>query len=94
MTFRRAGVFWTTVLVALGGSAITVPWGAVYIRREWFDDAATRYHESIHLDQIRRDGPVVFSIKYLWWLLRWGYRNNPYELEAYALERARFGPGY
>ena len=39
-----------------------------------------------HLEQIERDGRVVFAVKYLWWLCRYGYWNNPYEVEARAAE--------
>ena len=37
-------------------------------------------------DIIERDGRVVFAVKYLWWLCRYGYCNNPYEVEARAAE--------
>jgi hypothetical protein len=41
----------------------------------------------VHLRQIQRDGPVRFTLTYAWWLLRYGYRANPYEIEAYSAER-------
>lgn len=43
-------------------------------------------HERKHLEQIERDGRLLFSIKYLWWLCRYGYWLNPYEIEARAAE--------
>ena len=43
-------------------------------------------HERKHLEQIERDGRVLFSIRYLYWLARHGYWNNPYEVEARAAE--------
>ena len=43
-------------------------------------------HERCHLEQIERDGRLLFSIKYLWWLFRYGYYMNPYEIEARAAE--------
>ena len=38
------------------------------------------------MEQIERDGRLLFSIKYLWWLRRYGYWNNPYEVEASSAE--------
>jgi len=38
-------------------------------------------HERRHLEQIERDGRLLFSIRYLWWLARHGYWNSPYEVE-------------
>lgn len=31
---------------------------------------------------IERDGRILFGIKRLWWLARYGYWRNPYEVEA------------
>jgi len=39
-------------------------------------------HEHHHIIQIRRDGYWTFHIKYIWWLIKYGYENNPYEVEA------------
>lgn len=44
-------------------------------------------HERKHIEQMRRDGKLVYLIKYSYWLLRFGYRNNPYEIEARAAEQ-------
>jgi hypothetical protein len=40
-----------------------------------------------HLEQMRRDGKVLYTIKYTWWMLRYGYKMNPYEVEARAAEQ-------
>jgi hypothetical protein len=69
----------------LGGfAAITMPWRRVYILDEWQWDEDIIKHECVHLSQIARDGPVWFTVRYLWWLARYGYEANPYEIEAYA----------
>lgn len=39
-------------------------------------------HEQTHFAQIKREGRLKFCIKYLYYNLRYGYRNNPYEIEA------------
>jgi hypothetical protein len=41
-----------------------------------------RKHEDHHKVQWREEGTIKFLIKYLWYSLRYGYKNNPYEVEA------------
>lgn len=72
------------LLTRYGLAGITMPWGTVYLHKEYFRHRALRRHELFHLRQIRRDGAITFSVKYLFWLFRYGYWGNPYELEAYA----------
>lgn len=83
-TVIEAKGFWRWLLNLLGLVAIVMPWRRVYILAEWIDNPIIRRHELVHIEQIDRDGAVRFSVKYLWWLLRYGYSQNPYELEAYA----------
>ena len=61
-------------------------WRAVYVLPGYENDARLIRHELHHLHQIERDGLVRFALRYGWWLLRYGYRNNPYEVEARAAE--------
>ena len=76
------------LLIVLRSVGIAMPWGRAYILEPWFHDRLTRLHELVHLKQIRRDGSVRFTCRYLWWLMRYGYWRNPYELEAYTVEAA------
>lgn len=85
--FIAAGRFWSIALPVLGGIAITMPWGRVYYLPEALADPHLWQHECVHLEQIKRDGVILFSIRYLWWCVRYGYRQNPYEVEAYKRER-------
>ena len=74
--------------------ALTAPWGVIYITpyadyllNHWdykARDAAYDLieHERIHEQQIKREGPWKFTAKYLWYLVRYGYWNHPYEKEA------------
>lgn len=39
-----------------------------------------------HVEQMTRDSAIVFYAKYLWRSIRYGYWNNPYEIEARAVE--------
>ncbi len=43
-------------------------------------------HELEHVYQVRRNGWLRFNLIYLWYLLRHGYKNNPFEVEARATE--------
>lgn len=43
-------------------------------------------HETCHLDQIERMGRFKFTIKYMYWMMRYGYDNHPLEIEARASE--------
>ena len=86
-TFVEAGPFWRLTLGLLRASAITMPWRRIYIVSRRFDDAVLRRHELIHIEQIDRDGVVLFCLRYVWWSARYGYWKNPYEVEAFARER-------
>ena len=89
--FRPAGWFWLAVLHGLGAVAIAMPIGRAYFLPSDANDRGTMLHELQHLRQIKRDGRLRFSVKYIYWLLKYGYRANPYEVEAYARE-AEFFP--
>lgn len=61
-------------------------WGVVYVLPGHEHNERLLRHEHCHLEQIERDGRVLFSIKYAWWTLRHGYWMNPYEVQARAAE--------
>lgn len=66
-------------------------WNTVYVMPGWEQHQPLLRHEAKHLEQIRRDGRLVFAVKYLWRLLRHGYLANSYEVEARAAEAGRKG---
>ena len=74
-------------LEGFGYRAITMPWRSIYVLERHFDDPVLRRHELVHIEQIGRHGAWRFSVTYVWFLMRHGYRRNPYEIEAYARER-------
>ena len=39
-------------------------------------------HELIHLEQHKREGLILFGLKYIYYHLKLGYWKNPYEIEA------------
>lgn len=70
--FRGWASFWDTIYVMPGSEHV-----------DWLIR-----HELKHLEQMERDGKVLFTIKYIWWLLRYGYYGpHPYEAEARRAER-------
>lgn len=62
-------------------------WNTVYIMPGSENDQSLIRHEEKHLEQIKKDGIIIFTIKYLWWTLKYGYKNNPYEIEARKAEK-------
>ena len=64
--------------------AITLPLRVptVFVLAEHQDDVDLIAHELVHVEQIRRMGRVKFLVTYLWYQLKYGYRDNPLEIEA------------
>jgi hypothetical protein len=69
-------------LKASNSLAITMPWKTVYCRPGQEDNYALAAHEAVHVAQIERDGAFRWTVKIFWYLLRYGYINSPYEVEA------------
>lgn len=49
------------------------------------DDTLFR-HEWEHVEQVQRDGWFKFYLLYIWYSIRYGYKNNPYEVAARAAQ--------
>lgn len=65
------------------------PWKKIiiwYYKENYQPSIQMQKHEEHHLQQIERDGSWKFVFKYLFYLLKYGYYNNPYEVEARAAE--------
>ncbi len=43
-------------------------------------------HELCHIEQYKKNGYIIFIIKYLWECIRKGYYNNKFEVEAREAE--------
>lgn len=39
-------------------------------------------HEACHIEQVKKEGRFKFVVKYLFYNIKYGYWNNPYEVEA------------
>ena len=65
-----------------GYSGICLPPLGIYLLAERLSDPALIAHESCHWRQAERMGAPRWAITYLWYNLRYGYRDNPLEKEA------------
>ena len=81
--------------------ALTAPWGVIYILPEILptcmrngpggvqvpdETAHLLKHERRHEQQMNNEGATKFWMRYFWYCLRFGYWDNPYEIEARAAE--------
>ena len=73
-------------LRTFGYGGITLPPLGVYILAERLGEDRLRRHEMAHWAQYQRMGAIRFYVTYLWFNLRYGYRNNPMEVEARSAE--------
>ena len=72
----------------LRGGASAITFGHVVLARDRFLLDATRAHERIHVRQYERWGPLFIPAYLLCSLVLWmkgrsGYRDNPFEREAF-----------
>lgn len=86
MIVRTAAGLIAAYMRLCGFKGWTSFWHTIYVLPGHEHDKRLLRHERCHLEQIERDGRLLFSIRYLWWLARYGYWNNPYEVEARAAE--------
>jgi hypothetical protein len=90
--YEKAGVFWTWFLTRynLAGIVMPIPFlPTCYYLEPWNKCPEFVRHENVHYRQIQRMGTIKFTIAYLYYLARYGYRNNPLEIEAYGHEESR-----
>ena len=69
-------------LKSTGFAGITLPPFGLYILKERMDDELLKRHEMLHWEQYQRMGVIKFCVTYLWYNIRYGYWNNPMEIEA------------
>lgn len=75
-------------LQTFGFRGITLPPLGIYVLAEHLTSERLRRHEMAHWAQYQRMGAVMFYVRYVWLSLRYGYRQNPMEVEARAAEMA------
>jgi hypothetical protein len=76
-------------LRSAGYSGICLPPFGIYLLPERLSDPALIEHERCHWRQAERMGAARWAIAYLWYTLRYGYRDNPLEAEAREAGRRR-----
>jgi hypothetical protein len=69
-----------------GFRAITLPPFGIYALPEHIFSVRLARHEAKHWEQYQRMGAIKFYAVYLWYSLKYGYRNNPMEIEARKAE--------
>ncbi len=60
-------------------------WPFIITKDKTITDTVLR-HEKIHLKQQLNGWLIGFYIKYFYYQWKYGYQNNPYEIEAYKQE--------
>ena len=71
-----------------GYKGLTTPWNTIYYENDaYMNDEHLRKHEEAHIMQMERDGKLKYLVKYNWYWLTKGYKNNPYEIEARRIAR-------
>ena len=65
---------------------ITLPPFGVFVLPECLASPSLAKHESKHWEQYQRMGALKFYGMYAYYSLRYGYRNNPMEVEAREAE--------
>lgn len=85
--FVKAYGPWTILLKSIGCVGIVMPWRSIYYLEPWHRSPEFRRHELVHIAQIERLGAWRFAALYLYYLARYGYANNPLEIEANGLTR-------
>lgn len=71
---------WFLRATKFGG--ITLPPFGVYILVERMGDAQLVRHEQRHWHQAQEMGVLRWYATYAWYTIRYGYRNNPLEVDA------------
>lgn len=66
--------------------AVTIGPVTFYSVPEKYVSAAWRRHEECHKRQWKRLWYIGFLVAYIWYQVRFGYKNNPFEVEARAQE--------
>ena len=67
----------------LGFKGLATPWNTIYVEtQELLKDEKLINHEKMHLEQMERDGILKYMVVYNYYWVKYGYWNNPYEIEA------------
>jgi hypothetical protein len=88
---KKMGILWKIYLyiwaLLIRSNTIigfTTFWNSIIIREGYENNQSLILHELTHIKQIHDEGLLKFTFKYVINLFKYGYRNNPYEVEARA----------
>lgn len=70
--------------------AVTTPWRTIFCIPGSELNAQLLAHEQVHIEQIRRDGAIVWMLKVLYYRVRYGYASNKNLIEQEARDKAGF----
>ena len=66
---------------------LTTYWDTIYFKdREALQNNRIMRHELCHIEQMKRDGKLKHFFTYNYYWIKYGYKNNPYEVEARKAE--------
>jgi hypothetical protein len=84
ISIARGPIRW--ILRWRGFAGITLPPFGIFIIEERLQDERLIRHEKEHWRQAQELGTIKFYARYLWYSLRYGYWNNPLEVQARKAE--------
>jgi hypothetical protein len=67
-------------------AAITIPHCGIYVVEGFQESPYLIRHERKHEEQIKKLGTIRFLITYFYFCAKYGYYNNPLEIEARSVE--------
>lgn len=86
--FKTASGIIKWYMEKMGYKGWTSLWNTIYMMPGYEFSTRLRKHELKHIDQMSSDGKILFTIKYTYWWIIKGYKDNPYEVEARNAENS------
>ena len=93
-SWRQGGLFLRIGGWLLGRSTVSgiTLWRTIWLARDENPHPELLLHELRHVHQFQED--PLFPLRYLWYSVRRGYTNNPYEADARAFAARRFAESH
>lgn len=79
---KTAGFLARAFILWFNSKGFASAWNTIYVLEGNEDNRQLVLHELKHLEQMHKEGKFKMMLKYSWYLIRYGYWNNPYEIEA------------
>lgn len=95
VSIKENSVFARIAAWKLGASSMAITFGnTIHLYKSSSKDLLMNErwlrHELKHVEQYKKLGFFTFIIKYVWWSIKYGYYNNPLEIEARLAEADEF----